>query len=133
VLSQWPYFHTIALVGRDYEWLIWAEIIAFQTGPPSSAAPHRPNRILANAAPNPFEETITIEWRGVPVTGIQVSIHDVTGRLLKSVVVQEALSGKGALVWDGTDAQGRRVPSGVYFLRAESAGAVETRKIVLLR
>jgi len=36
------------------------------------------------------------------------------------------------VTWDGADAQGARLPGGVYFARLESGRSVASRKLVLL-
>jgi len=36
-------------------------------------------------------------------------------------------------VWNGTDGEGREVPSGVYFVRLETGGSADIRKMTLIR
>ena len=93
---------------------------------PTAEAP-RPLR----ASPNPFQGATTIEFASAPG---RVTVHDVQGRLVRA---WDAGAGTGnqKLQWDGTDARGRAVPAGIYFVRAlgsESKGAPPLR-IVLLR
>jgi hypothetical protein len=37
------------------------------------------------------------------------------------------------LAWDGTDSNGRTVPTGVYFLRVDAGGKKDVKKVVILR
>ena len=83
---------------------------------PTTAAP-RPLR----ASPNPFRNATDIEFAGAPG---RVVVHDVRGRLVRS---WEGLgvAGSRSLRWDGTDARGRAVASGIYFVRTVGAGSRE--------
>jgi hypothetical protein len=87
---------------------------------------------LLRVSPNPFRETTVIEAAGwQPLT-----IHDVRGRLVRVLTCSglcPGISGPYRGVWDGTDAQGRRLPSGVYFLKYAGAAGVAVRRIALLR
>ena len=50
---------------------------------------------------------------------ITVCIHDLSGRLVKEVYAGSDKSGRYSKVWDGTDAQGKVVPPGIYIFRLE--------------
>jgi hypothetical protein len=60
---------------------------------------------------------------------VQVTVHDVRGRLLQTLWQGPMTAGRHQLEWQVD----RRLASGVYFIRAESAGAPRARKLVLLR
>lgn len=61
-----------------------------------------------------------------------VTVHDLSGRLVRSLEVTRGPDGSWRAVWDGTGTDGSRVPSGIYFAGASSAGGV-TEKLVVLR
>ena len=42
-------------------------------------------------------------------------------------------AGAHEVAWDGRDAQGRTVPSGLYFARLTTEYGIETRKLALLK
>jgi subtilisin family serine protease len=75
--------------------------------------------LLARALPNPTGGSVRIELSGgsLPAT-IEVRIYDGAGRLIRSVGGE----GEAPLIWDGRDASGRPVPSGVYHARLRSPG-----------
>ena len=56
--------------------------------------------------------------------GLEVTLHDVAGRLVRRFDVDGLESGMHTLAWDGRDAGGRIVPPGVYFARARSGSVV---------
>ncbi|MBZ0270213.1 SMP-30/gluconolactonase/LRE family protein, partial [bacterium] len=83
--------------------------------------------------PSPFRTRTTIAF-DVPVNGrASVSIYDVSGRLVRSLVNGEMAAGSYEPSWDGTDDSRRTVVPGVYFVRMESGGFDATRKLVRLR
>lgn len=97
---------------------------------PSGALP----RLLAisNVAPNPFNPSTTIQLdlpRSEPVT---LAVHDLGGRLVRTVWDGELAAGRHSLVWDGADARGAAAASGVYLVRLSTAdGVQQTVKVTL--
>jgi flagellar hook assembly protein FlgD len=55
------------------------------------------------------------------------------GRVIRTLVDGAMAAGQHATHWDGRDATGQRLASGVYFYRLESAQGTITRKTTLLR
>lgn len=84
--------------------------------------------------PNPFNPVTEISYT-VPAGGshVSVSVFNLSGRLTRTLVDGEVSAGTHTLVWDGTDGQGGRVPSGVYFYEIEAPGFTERRTMVLLK
>jgi hypothetical protein len=87
---------------------------------------------LEQNLPNPFNPATRIEFH-VPATAeISLAIYDVRGRLVTMLVNGISEPGSYTVSWDGTDAGGQRVSSGVYFYRLRSGQFAHTRKMVLL-
>jgi|GEM_PF-4821228 len=84
--------------------------------------------------PNPFNPTTTIRYQ-VPAPGSHVSIriYDVSGHLVRTLVSRQSPPGFYRAVWDGTNAYGVHVSSGVYFLQMRASHFVKNRKIVALK
>jgi hypothetical protein len=86
------------------------------------------------AAPNPFRETTVIEapeWR-------PLSIYDIQGRLVRVLTCAPGeacptVAGPFRGQWDGTDSQGRVMPSGIYLLRYTGAYGLVVKRIALTR
>lgn len=86
-----------------------------------------------NAYPNPFNPTTTIRYN-VPSSGrVVLSIYDVNGRLVATLLDENREAGEHIARWNGRDARGRASSSGIYFARLEWNGATQTRKLVLLK
>jgi hypothetical protein len=62
-----------------------------------------------------------------------VALYDLSGRQVCVLASGPQQAGSRMLTWDGTDAHGRPVSEGVYFLQARSAGVQHQVKVVVLR
>ena len=83
--------------------------------------------------PNPFNPTTTIRF-DLPGPGrVQLTIHDVTGRLVTTLANEQFTAGSFRETWNGTDDQGRAAASGIYFARLEAGEYTAVRKMVMLR
>jgi hypothetical protein len=83
--------------------------------------------------PNPFNPTTTIRI-GLPDDGnVRLLVYDVRGQLIKELVDGWRPAGYHEVTWDGTDADGEAVVTGVYFTHLESKGKTRTRKMLLLK
>jgi hypothetical protein len=76
---------------------------------------------LAQNAPNPFNPRTTIRYFLPHEDRVKLSILDVKGRLIKVLVSAMVPAGEHGVTWNGQDALGRRVASGVYFARLSTA------------
>jgi hypothetical protein len=88
---------------------------------------------LGQNYPNPFNPTTNIAFSIASATSVSLKIYDVTGRLVRVLLDERREAGRYGVVWDGFDARGSAVASGVYFYRLSTREFVETRKMVLLR
>ena len=71
---------------------------------------------------------------GLPApSDVVVDIYDVAGRRVATSRETQRAAGAGELRFDGRDAAGRLLPSGVYFYRISAAGQSQVRKMVILR
>jgi photosystem II stability/assembly factor-like uncharacterized protein len=89
---------------------------------------------LAAASPNPFTERTWMSFVLSRPGTAAVDLFDARGRRLRTLFSQTAARpGSYRLEWDGRDAGGRRLPSGLYFARLTVEGqVVETRRAVRL-
>ena len=80
--------------------------------------------------PNPFRDSARIGFALPRATAIDLTIHDVAGRRVRSVMSGTLGAGRHFASWSGRDDRGRLTAPGVYFLRLSGDGRSETRKIV---
>lgn len=83
--------------------------------------------------PNPFNPVTTISFGVSGHSRVKLSIYDTLGRRVRELANETLGAGLYQRSWDGTDANGNAVASGVYFYRLESAEFTETKKMLLLR
>ncbi|MGD9403397.1 MAG: hypothetical protein PVF95_14155 [bacterium] len=64
--------------------------------------------------------------------GITVGIYDTRGSFVAGLADRVGITGTG-LVWDGCDSDGRKVPAGIYYMRANWPEINAARKIVIIK
>lgn len=82
-------------------------------------------------APNPVSQSTVLTFDLPFAQRARVSIFDASGRLTRLLEDELLPAGRHRSVWDATDAEGRRLASGIYFLRLETGTATARRKIVV--
>jgi hypothetical protein len=87
------------------------------------------------ALPVPSSGRVTMEARPPGSAPARIVILDVHGRIVRELVATagDETARAGALVWDGSDARGSPVPSGVYFLHARAGAWERCERIVIAR
>jgi hypothetical protein len=84
--------------------------------------------------PNPFNPVTTVQYDVAVAGNVTITVYDVAGRLVRSLVDTHQAPGRYTAQWNGTDDRGNPVGSGVYFYRMTAAGyQSQTRKMVLLK
>jgi hypothetical protein len=89
--------------------------------------------MLRPNVPNPFVGTTMLRFdlpRDVHVT---LNIYDVQGRLVKDLINQGLPAGRYNIGWDGRDANGDKVASGVYYYRIDAGRWNDTQTMVVVR
>jgi hypothetical protein len=83
--------------------------------------------------PNPFNPVTNVTFT-LPSRGhAKLSIYNIEGRLVKTLVDGEFDGGAKTVLWNGTDSRGNPVASGVYFYRLRAGADVMTKKMILLK
>lgn len=91
------------------------------------------NVVLEKNRPNPFNPVTAIRY-AVPARGrVVLSVYDVAGRRVATLVDGEVDGGYHDAVWDGTTDSGEGVATGIYFARLSAFGEERTQKMILLK
>jgi flagellar hook assembly protein FlgD len=88
---------------------------------------------LKQNVPNPFNPTTAIRYSLSTPGRVQLAIYGIDGALVRRLDPGEQSAGHHTAYWNGYDAVGRPVTSGVYFYRLEGAVTTPARRMVLLR
>lgn len=111
------------------------EVVLLATIEPGTFAPD--DGVLALSLgpprPNPFRDGALLSLALPEAAEVRAHVLDVTGRLVAEIASGGLPSGTHRLFWDGRDETGREVASGIYFVRVEVDGWVDSRKLVRLR
>jgi hypothetical protein len=83
--------------------------------------------------PNPFNPRTRIRFELREAGPVTLEILDARGRRVARLVREFPAPGEHAFLWDGRDAAGRPVASGLYVYRLEAGQAVATGKMLLAR
>jgi hypothetical protein len=82
--------------------------------------------------PNPFNPTTKIEYTMPKAGHLTLKIYNVKGELVKTLI-DDQIETSGSIMWDGTNDNGAKVSSGVYFYEARTAGQVQVEKMALVK
>ncbi|MBT5875561.1 MAG: T9SS type A sorting domain-containing protein, partial [Candidatus Latescibacteria bacterium] len=88
---------------------------------------------LHQNAPNPFGPLTTITYEISNTTSVVLSIFNMSGVLVRTLVDDAQAPGSYTGAWNGRDNRGRSSPSGVYAYRLTTSDGRITRKMVLTR
>lgn len=103
----------------------WTQISPSQNLPQSFA--------LRQNYPNPFNSSTNIEF-DLPVGGkTRLTIYNVLGQTVRTLVDDMMTPGSHRVSWDGTNGSGKWVASGVYFYRLTTEHTSESKKMLLLK
>ncbi len=102
--------------------------------PTATEGPTLQKVILAGASPNPFNPITTLSYSLPAQTVVTLSIHDVSGRLVRRLVAGESQQpGEHQARWTGIDDSGRGVASGIYLVRLQAGMDVLMERMALIR
>ncbi len=93
--------------------------------------------VRKRVARNPFNPAARVSYTLYPVeTGqarVTLRVLSVDGRIVDTLVDRVQDPGRYEVVWNGTDASGNTVASGIYFCDLSYGGERDTRKMTLLK
>jgi len=93
------------------------------------------NFMLSQNYPNPFNAStsITFTVQTGSATWVELSIYDLHGRFIKSLVREIKQAGEHHISWNGLNEQNMHVASGVFFYVLRAGNFVQSKKMVLLQ
>ena len=78
--------------------------------------------------PNPFNPITTLRYDLPQESDVTLTIYDITGRMVQTLVNELQQSGMKKVIWNASD-----VSSGVYIYRIQAGNFTQTRKMILLK
>jgi len=89
--------------------------------------------VLKGNYPNPFNPSTTIAFEMACPGDVTIDVYNIKGQKVKEVVRGSYGAGRHNVVWNGDDASGRSVGSGVYFCRMTTDGYSSVKKMLLMK
>jgi hypothetical protein len=94
---------------------------------------HPPHFALAAGVPNPSSAGVTIPFELPQPSRARLEVYSVTEARLRVLLDADMPAGMHAFRWDGRDALGRPLPSGIYFCRLQAGSLRAARRMMLVR
>ena len=88
---------------------------------------------LVSAYPVPFGNKTTLAFALDRAINVRLTIHDVTGRLVRDLLNVQLSRGRHEHEWNGRDSQGDEVSPGMYFVRLQAGEQVAVEKVTRSR
>ncbi len=83
--------------------------------------------------PNPFNPSTTIKYQIPEATHVTLTIYDLKGQVVKTLVNTNQEARNYSIVWDGRNNFGQQLASGVYFYRIDAGKFNATKKLMLMK
>jgi serine protease AprX len=83
--------------------------------------------------PNPFNSGTTLLFDAPKTEHVELSVLNILGQHIATIFSGETQSGRNSFLWDGTNAKGVHVASGVYIYRLKTSSTVIANKMVFLK
>lgn len=116
------------------KWQIWGSFTELDWGMGISDLINEKSLfMLYQNYPNPFNSTTTINYQLTVGSEVEITIYNVAGQQIRTLVKETRPAGYYEVEWDGKDNTGREVASGVYIYRLKAGNYIQSKKMLLLR
>jgi len=88
---------------------------------------------LSQNYPNPFNPSTTISYALPEKTTVRLTIYNMLGREIRTLVNRVEDAGYKSVVWDGLDQRGQLISTGVYIYKIQAGNFTQTRKMVFVK
>jgi PKD repeat protein len=88
---------------------------------------------LSQNYPNPFNPSTTISFNLPSAGTVTLSVYNVLGQSVNTLTDEYLAAGEHNVTWNGDDANGNSVTSGVYFYKITTSDFSETKKMILMK
>jgi hypothetical protein len=136
------YIGVAALAGKVYPiWTrmddgdlsVWVALVDIPTGIEVAGTPAGTSIELRQNYPNPFNPVTEICFELPHSSDVDLTVYDVQGRRVRTLVTGTLTAGAKRVTWDGRDVGGNSVSSGVYFYTLRTPSQTISKKMILLK
>ncbi len=133
-LASGEYTWSVQAIDGAYAGSVFAAEEQFSIGLTGVADTPAPAGLAASNHPNPFNPSTLIEFTLDKPARTSLLITDSLGRMQVRLLDDELLGdGRHGLTWNGRDAAGRELPSGLYLYRIEAGARSHSGRMLLLK
>jgi glycosidase len=111
-----------AIIFTNYEWQLTVK-----------PEPLPKEFLTLKSFPNPFNGKIQFQLEGKIQNDGLIDIYDVMGRKVKSIGLNQNITGKTSFNWDGKSENGSQLSSGLYIVRVKTQTQLISQKILYLK
>jgi hypothetical protein len=83
--------------------------------------------------PNPFNPSTTIRFFLPQEARVSIKVYNIIGKEITELLNETRKTGEYEITWDGTDSNGKLVPSGIYFITMNADRFSNTIKAMLIK
>jgi hypothetical protein len=91
-----------------------------------------PILIMHTLSPNPFNKNTSIAFTISKKGQLKLKVYDISGRMVSTIAEEIKEPGEYQIIWNGTDNKGRKLSSGIYFLKADYEQKSITKKVIFI-
>jgi len=88
---------------------------------------------LEPAVPNPFNPQTTIRFSLRENRRVNLTVFNLKGERIKELVDEYLMRGGHSITWKGQNESGKRVSSGIYFVKLVAGKVVMSQRLVLIQ
>lgn len=89
--------------------------------------------VMENAYPNPFNPGTAITYHLSQGTPVKITVHDILGHTIKTLYNGKQAAGSYHVNWNGSNAYGSPMPSGVYLICMQAGNQRQVQKVMMLK
>lgn len=82
---------------------------------------------------NPFNPSTSISFVLPENEFVEIGVYDMLGREVRNLVSEPMEAGSYSIMWDGQDARGTPLASGIYVYRVRAGNEVQSKRMILLK
>ena len=89
--------------------------------------------VLKDNYPNPFNPVTTLRYEIAVNTNVKITIYDMMGRIVKTLVNGSQTAGYRSIEWNATNDRNEPVSAGLYLYTIQAKNYSQTKKMILLK
>ena len=83
--------------------------------------------------PNPFNPQTTIRYDVPEASNVRIVVYNTVGQEVRTLISDQREAGQYQVVWNGRNALGRQVATGIYLIRMDAGSFSRVRRVMLLK